>query len=52
MVSITPMAPPVIAMVTNKGAIWWQKGMAANSSEIMRVQKKRAKREARRLRMN
>lgn len=42
MVSITPMALPAMAKVTNKGAMWRHSGMTANTREMMRVEEKRA----------
>lgn len=49
MVSITPMAVPANPMAMDSSMMWWQNGMKANTSEMMRVQKKRASRDDRRL---
>ncbi|TNN46030.1 hypothetical protein EYF80_043763 [Liparis tanakae] len=42
MVSITPMANPAIAMATDSSNTWLHSGMKANTSEMTRVQEKRA----------
>lgn len=42
MVSITPMANPAIAMATDSSNTWLHSGMTANTSEMTRVQEKRA----------
>lgn len=49
MVSITPMALPAIAMAIDSSTTWRHSGMMANTSEMMRVQEKRADREDRSL---
>lgn len=49
MVSITPIAVPDIAMATASISTWWQSGMMANTTEMTRLETKRAEREQRSL---